>query len=246
MAHFDRITVVTVPEDSKVKTVCSKYNTRCVATHAFYAEGSNFNKARGINYGLQNMNLDHWVCHIDCDIILSNCFMFKKFLAMAELDKKCLYGMDRVNIVGHKQWEEFKASEFLQYRWGWLINSPPFPLGARISHGDYGYLPIGYFQLWHPQGSGITRYPTRQGSAEHTDVLHAMQWDRKDRILLPEMFAVHLESPSSVKMPGGMGTNWHGRKSKTFSLDEEDYKLCPKPNQVDNDTKESDHAQYFT
>ena len=91
-----------------------------------------------------------------------------------------------------------------------LLVPPPFPLGARLVLPEHeGYVPIGFFQLWH--GSHGRRYPLRQGSAEHTDVLHALQWPRDKRRLLAEVVAVHLESE-----PSRMGANWSGRTTAPF------------------------------
>ena len=86
-------------------------------------------------------------------------------------------------------------------------------IGSRVGHFDYGgYAPIGFFQLWN-RASGVLRYPSVQGcDAEHTDMLHALQWPRSRRVLIPEITAVHLST-------GGRewGVNWHGRKSPRFT-----------------------------
>ena len=42
-------------------------------------------------------------------------------------------------------------------------------------------------------------------------MLHGLQWARPDRILIPEIVAVHLESE-----PSAMGANWKGRTTKAF------------------------------
>jgi hypothetical protein len=85
-------------------------------------------------------------------------------------------------------------------------------MGARISLRQYGgYVPIGFFQMWNAGRFPERRYPLIQGSAEHTDVLHAIQWPASKRRILPEIIAVHLESEKSE-----MGVNWKGRKSKPF------------------------------
>ena len=108
------------------------------------------------------------------------------------------YAIGRAPIVNQKHY-------FIQPPGGWQI-------GTRLSHLDYGgYVPIGYFQMWNRE-SNITRYPTNQdGGAEHTDLLHGLQWPRPDRILIPEIIAVHLES-----QPASMGANWKGRTTRTF------------------------------
>jgi hypothetical protein len=48
----------------------------------------------------------------------------------------------------------------------------------------------------------------QRGDAEHTDMLHALQWPRSQRVLIPEITAVHLSTSGKV-----WGVNWHGRKS---------------------------------
>ena len=100
-----------------------------------------------------------------------------------------------------------QPGHLLQHRHHCLLTPPPFPIGSRLVLREQGgYVPIGFFQLWHGR-----RYPVRQGNAEHTDVLHALQWPRDKRRLLEEVFAVHLESERSK-----MGANWSGRKTVPF------------------------------
>jgi hypothetical protein len=103
-----------------------------------------------------------------------------------------------------------RPGHLFQHRNHCLLSPPPFPLGSRLVLREQGgYVPIGFFQLWH--GRHGRRYPLRQGNAEHTDVLHALQWPRDKRRLLEEVFAVHLESE-----PSRMGANWSGRKTAPF------------------------------
>jgi hypothetical protein len=91
----------------------------------------------------------------------------------------------------------------------------PFPMGVRI--GEYmseGYEPIGFFQMWNPNGSGITEYPNQHGAADRTDVLFAKKWKRQNRILIPEIIGIHLDSENSTI--NEMGKNWNGRKTAYF------------------------------
>ena len=92
-----------------------------------------------------------------------------------------------------------------------------------MEHG--GYCPIGFFQLWSPSGSGVTRYPrVGQGTAEHSDVLHAIQWDRQDRCLIPELICIHLETKDKGdRRP--MGQNWSGRTTPEFIREEPPYRV---------------------
>jgi hypothetical protein len=80
----------------------------------------------------------------------------------------------------------------------------------RIAIRDYGgYVPIGFYQMWH--GSTGRRYPIAKGNAEHTDVLHSIQWDEQKRHLIPEIIGVHLMSN-----PAPLGANWQGRTTPRF------------------------------
>jgi|SRR4051812_48157964 hypothetical protein len=206
--HLDRIVVVTHPHDGKTKNLCAKYGVDCIPTEVFHHEGDKFNKGRAINLGLSHLKHVDWLLHIDADILLPH--RFRDLLNRAPLEQKCLYGADRLNSHCWEHWEANKHLTVPQYQWRYLVQPhSEFELGARLLHAEYGYCPIGYFQFWH--SSVGLRYPIVNGSAEHSDVMFAVQWARRNRHLLPEFFVYHLESEKS-----GMGKNWDGRKSKPF------------------------------
>ena len=109
-------------------------------------------------------------------------------------------------------WQRYRTSNSSNQK-HYLIQPPGgWQIGSRLSHHDYGgYVPIGFFQMWNRE-SNISRYPTTEdGGAEHTDLLHGLQWPRPNRVLIPEIIAVHLESE-----PSSMGANWNGRTTKAF------------------------------
>lgn len=208
LQHVDAACVVTHPGDRHTKAVCQKLGINCIETEVMHSRGDKFNKGRCINLGLSHLRHDDWLLHIDADTLLPD--RFRSMLDYANLNPKCVYGADRLNVKSYEKWKEHKAKRLPQWRHGYLITpTEEFPLGSRLLHGDYGWVPIGYFQLWH--SSERKKYPINQGSAEHTDVLFAIQWNRENRILLPEFFVYHLESE-----PTKMGTNWDGRKTKPF------------------------------
>jgi hypothetical protein len=71
-------------------------------------------------------------------------------------------------------------------------------------------------QLWHAaadewHGVRVRAYNHRHGDACRTDVQFGMQWDRRRRVFLPEVVAVHLESE-----PAELGANWNGRTTRRF------------------------------
>lgn len=209
---LDLWTVVTTPEDHDTQGVCARYGVRCLQTEVFHRDTSkpSINKSRGINHGLMHHSHAGWMLHLDADVVLPP--QFRRMLANAEVDPTCLYGMDRVDCPDAAEWDAFLRQPEPQYQWNYMICPPRgWRIGARLAHGDYGgYCPLGFFQLWNPRASGVPRYPIKaDGDMEHTDVLFALQWPRRRRVLLPEGFCVHLGG-------GGFGANWKGRVTPPF------------------------------
>lgn len=208
MQFFDRLVVVTHYKDKATQGLCHKYGIDCIQTDQMHDDGAAFNKGKAINLGLGHLAQDAWVLHLDADILLPHNFL--GLLRRAHLNKDNIYGADRVNVFGCDHWLKHRDKRVPSHTHGYFVEPPPeFPMGARIVHKQHGYVPIGYFQLWH----GGRSYPTTQGSAEHTDVLFACQWARFQRVLLPEVFVYHLDSNVN---PGDMGENWNGRKTPPF------------------------------
>ncbi len=136
------------------------------------------------------------------------------WLRRKHLDKGCIYGIDRLNCVGWERWQRYKATS----HWGHDYNCRcPFPgdlpLLDRIAlEDDGGWLPLGFFQLWNVQSGRL--YPIADGThatAERTDVAHATQWDERDRHLLGEFVAIHLQAQETK-----LGANWKGRTTPRF------------------------------
>lgn len=207
-ALFDHLLVVTGYEDKETQHLCRDLSVECRPTDVFYKNGDPFAKARAIDWGLSFLRRDAWILHHDSDILLPP--DMRNILDIAELDDDCIYGADRFNCIGYDHWKRYVSGHRLMHRHHCLMVPPPFPMGARLVLRDHsGYLPIGYFQLFH--GRHGRRYPLHQGDAERTDVQHSLQWPGSKRHLLGELYCVHLESESTA-----MGVNWRGRKSRRF------------------------------
>jgi hypothetical protein len=209
-AHFDDWVVVTMKEDKDTRTVCDRYGVRNVFCPHITRGDSAFNKALAINQGLASLGGKEWTVHLDADTILPR--SFRRHVNNVDLRTDCLYGIDRVTCPSYDEWMKYQTRHN-PYEKGYFVHPPgDWRVGTRLSHFDYGgYVPIGFFQLWHAD-SGITRYPTVQTmAAEHTDVQHGIQWARDKRVLLPEVYAIHIGSENA-----GMGSNWWGRKTKPF------------------------------
>lgn len=216
-SHLDDMVVVTHKDDKKTQAVCNKNSIHFVTTECFDEYGHTFNKGAAINVGLDHLRGEDWILHLDADIVL--CKDFRRMLDRAQLKKENIYGADRVNVYGWDAWQNLKPQLSIHYQDRWFVD-PGFShkadlpegtrLGTRVVHKEYGWIPIGYFQLFH--SSHNRRYNVKRGAASGTDILFPAQWKRENRILLPELTVYHLDSELEHKM----GTNWKGRKSKPF------------------------------
>lgn len=215
--HFDRMVVVTDTKDYKTKKLCDFYNVECIQTDVFYEDGDNFNKAKGINKGIESLKCKEWVLHLDADIFLPP--LTRTILEKIELNPETIYGIDRMMCPTFESYIRFISDPSLLHE-GWIYVHPnAFPLGVRIAeYMSGGYEPIGFFQLWNPLKSKVFIYPDRHGAADRTDVLFAKKFSRKNRALIPELIAIHLDS-EDLNLEQ-MGKNWNGRKTKLFALDE--------------------------
>lgn len=212
--HVDHIVVVTTPSDKLTQQICKHHNIECIKTNSFYDSGDKFNKAKGINEGLNYLSKRDWVIHMDADIYLPP--MTKDILLKKELDKKKIYGADRLMCPDYDSWVEYlKNPRMIHDNWI-FVHLNAFPIASRVAdyNGD-GYSPIGYFQLWHPNESGIRLYPETHGAADRTDMLFAKKWDKSSRELLAELIVIHLDSEDATVKE--MGKNWSGRKTQPFA-----------------------------
>jgi len=215
--HLDRLVVVTKPDDIETQEACAKYDAECVTTHAFGPNGG-FCKGAGINVALNELDLDGWVLHLDADMVLP--IYARQLLERRRLDPECLYGADRLDVVGKVAFDTHIRERRLQ--------EPPRTFGTEgwwlhtirvVFYGHGGYVPVGFFQLWHPDGSGVRHYPEDRIAAEpahagNTDLLFSAQWPLERRVLIPELLLCHLESEQI-----GPGGNWYGRKTKQWRVD---------------------------
>lgn len=217
ISQVDRLVVVTHHDDNHTKEVCRKWSVECVLTDVFYEWGNTFEKGAAINMGLGALRQRGWILQLDADIVLP--LTARNMLDKSGLQRDYIYGAERCNLQTYEQWKKFRASYHTDPQFGYqcMVNSPSdIPIGANLVHKQYGYCPIGYFQLWHSEymHKHEIRYPETHGSAEETDVQWTLRWPRNKRVLLPTLRVFHLESE-----PCAMGTNWCGRKTKPFTED---------------------------
>lgn len=219
---FDHWTIVTSTKDEKTREVCRKNNLRCLQSDDGERFGNPFSKGRLVERGLQHCSTDGWRLHLDADIVLPHDFRHR--LEAADLQEDMIYGVDRVLCKSWDHWQTVKNSGYLQGEQYAYHCQTSFhketEVGQRWAHPQFGYVPIGFFQLWHSsqdewRGVRTKPYPLNHGTACRTDVQHGLQWDRHKRALLPELIVVHLESEIAKK-----GANWKGRMTKRFGPEE--------------------------
>jgi hypothetical protein len=213
---LDDLVVVTSPADDETRDVCRRLSIRHVLSEEHRRNGA-FNKGRLIQRALDQIGGHDWILHIDADIVLPQ--KFRAFLEWAHLDERAIYGADRCNLIGWDRWQALKT-----HIGAWDNHAhecahwfhPDFRVGARWVSNLHGYVPIGFFQLFHgsavvESGHRMRIYPDHHGDAARSDVQFGLQWDRRHRQVLPEVIVLHLESE-----PAEIGANWSGRTTKRF------------------------------
>jgi hypothetical protein len=215
MNHFDKIVVVTAPHDKDTQRVCDYYGVQVWLTDAFQSQwAGRFCKGAGINQGLNRLDKDAWILHLDADIALPP--NFRKVIEAADLDPTMIYGVDRAEFKSFEDWQRFIGAPEPNTQGGGFfchITHHGQLLGTRVAFQHHGgYVPIGFFQLWHAD-SGITKYPEGHTDAGREDSHFPTLWPRRKRALIPEFVVYHLESESAQ-----MAVNWKGRKTKPFGI----------------------------
>jgi hypothetical protein len=207
---FDRLVVVTSPEDRKTQRICEYHHVQCIQTDAIRSRWKEFCKGAAINEGLEALSLSCWAVHLDADILLPP--QTRGLIEKANLDPTNIYGIDRFNVKGYAAFDEFRSYPQLQHENDSWVHLNAFPVGTRVMKGGSGYVPIGFFQMWNPEVSGINCYPEGHKDAGREDFLFAQHWPRSHRAMIPEIIGYHLESEDAQ-----MGANWEGRKTKQFT-----------------------------
>jgi len=162
---------------------------------------------------------------MDSDIIMPS--HTRTSLAAAELNTKNLYGCDRIMVDSLDRWNRLRESGFLDDHSRSNHFNVCFPggfdVGARWADISHGYCPPGFWQLMHRDGvmrNGIRekRYSSHgHNDAARTDIQFSLLWDRKNRVLIPELVVLHLASG------GGVGANWKGRTTAPFDSSSSSY-----------------------
>jgi hypothetical protein len=213
--HYDRMLVVTSPEDTATRRLCEYHHVECLPTDVLESRWNRFCKGKGINVGLAKLSRKGWVTHLDADILLPP--KTRDILSRQNLDKSMLYGIDRCNVKGYKAFDAFMQAPRLQHETESYIHLNQFPMATRVMHRHSGgYVPIGFYQQFFPTVSNVHRYPEGHTNAGREDFMFGISWPRAKRTMLPEIVGLHLESVDS-----SMSLDWAGRKSAPFTHESE-------------------------
>jgi len=199
----DTFIVVTAHDDIDTQNVCRKHGAICVPTDLFQKNGRNFNKGAAINAGMNYFQYQGWRLHLDTDILLPE--NFKRMLFNhTHLDRTCLYGADRIDVIGKDELQQVLDGDSHQHT---FLAGPKIDrkVGHRFVSQLNGYLPLGYFQLWN--ASCQKSYPYSLGTAAHDDTMFSALWPEGKRRLLPATFVYHICSREPV-----WGENWDGNR----------------------------------
>lgn len=212
---LDRWLVVTSPADHATRDVCRRYSVECLCSDEWARDGA-FSKGRLIDRGLAMLRGDGWTLHLDADVAMPG--DLHQVLDDAHPDPLAIHGCDRLNVVGWDAWRRATAGGLWSRPGPWMTDPSRDGLrvGARVANLGLGYTPIGYWQLWRAAAATWRsfpdrRYPRHHGTAARTDVQHALQWDRRRRVLIPELLVWHIETEAAP-----MGANWQGRTTRPF------------------------------
>lgn len=201
--HLDTLIVVTSHEDRATQAVARKHGATCVNTDLVKKNGRKFNKGAAINAGFNYFQFHGWRMHLDADIVLGSDFR-RSLFNHHHLDRDCLYGADRIDVIGTEAL--YKLQNVKQHQHRCIVHSrSDQTIGARFIDSLLGYCPIGYLQLWH--SSCQQPYPYSLGTAAHDDVMFAALWPESQRRLLPGVFVHHL-----CARPPQWSENWDGNR----------------------------------
>jgi hypothetical protein len=213
-AVADDLVVVTAPQDRRTRELCRKEDVHVLVTTAMFDNGRRFSLGAALDAGLRSIPLEDWALVVDADIVLPS--GTRRILSHSRLDKFKLYGIDRVHCRGWHAARKFSTSPRVM-RTAEVPFLRDFPMGARISLPDYGYMPCGFFQFWNAGATGYRDYPIHEaGTAQGSDMLHSARFPRQYRELLPDPVGLQLETDQPNDP---VGVNWAGRRTAEFSAE---------------------------
>jgi hypothetical protein len=180
--HFERILVVTSPDDEATKRLVQAthkaglFNVACMMTDAFWRDGASFRKWLAVEEGLDAFGHIGWTCHIDADTLLP------ETVDWSVLERGNLYSARRRMLADPRQWSRDISWKSLP-----LVNDRELPGCLHVFHADDAGSAPWYGTHWLHAGGGDSHFVAK--------------WKPANQKWLP-FEVLHL---------GEDGKNWHGR-----------------------------------
>lgn len=191
-SHFDRIVVVTRPEDERTIKVCKDNEIEFVFSDKFTLGGP-FNMGAATNDGLEALKPTDWVIKLDADIVLPD--DFRSRIETIELSPEFFYGITRKMVPTFETWKTYKDT------------------GVEKFHKETFIVGCGYFQMVNAKSSVIHArghwYSDKFPTAGDVDVEFKHAWSQNGNLL---------ELPFDVLHLGESWRNWSGRVIDRFQF----------------------------
>lgn len=194
---FDRIIVVTSPDDEETQEICRRLAVEYVVTEKHRDEGG-FNKGKAINEGMRHFHFTDWLCHIDADIVIPK--PFREYLPRLVVDRYrsgIIFGCQRKMCESYQAWRRFLETGSLKH--------------LRLDNiRTDNHWPVGFFQMWHADDHQW--YPEDVPLARNSDIGFAKKFKGRCH---SEQSVIHLSADAWVR-----GRDDEGRRSKRWGAED--------------------------
>ena len=208
--HFSEVYIVTSLADAaNVLPIAERYDAKVLQTDLFYAGGATFAKWTALEWGLDRMSRDGWICLMDADVL------WPKDVKLFETDPHRIrtdlpleqiapgVRVPTLNVLRH-------GCLYTPLRRMFVQTSKPVP-----PESEWSKYPIhrnvaewaGYSQIFHASDPVLGPAPWHETNWKHAggaDSFFQMKWP-KERKIRPPFEVLHL---------GPAGENWYGRASR--------------------------------
>lgn len=198
---FDRLIIVTSPEDECTKALAREHDCDLVITSR-HKEAGPFNAGKVINDGLDACTERGWLAQIDADIVLPENFRLKLFSAVAHVfsttapkvrAENTVFGLHRSMCRSREEWEAY----LLAGEHTWLVEKL-----RKRSHP-----PAGYFQLWYAKGHKV-RYPEDYPTCASGDLAFSRQFCCRRHLTSPQVIHLATKSKATDDHGGRVSPKW--------------------------------------
>ena len=190
--HFDRVVVVTTPDDKRTISIAENHGVDVITTRMFTWNGSTFNRGAALEWALSLVGWDGWIALIDADISLPSAADF------SGMELGTLYGARRRVVT-----EDETQHRLLEYLIGrsWKLLPTEHDRyewnGSTVAFG-------GHLLIFHTEDPVLAPRPWYPIHWKHTggsDSDFITKWAPENQKRLP-FDVLHL---------GSVKKNWHGR-----------------------------------